>query len=335
MLKPVAMVGWSGAGKFEDLERTAVRKLRARRKNADRIGDALLVTTDDPVSVASRLALLPGVAWISVGYRFSGTQSYLETLELLAKRYLSKGKTFKIAAQVAGSKHTAGDTILEGNSSLLSSIPGARVDERRPQVKFRVSIQGGSGACGAEIRAGPGGAPTGGEWVSCLVSGGERSSALAWMTALSGFSLRLVHARSDEVALRHVAKLYSELSFRMDAGCLELVVLEGEKNPMGRIGKWLGDAKGATFAGTRPERPAALVELAKRFPNLVLPLILVQDDVIKAHYASLGVGRTAKGGEGSGMTLKALEAGSPYTEKRFGGIQADSNTVIDTLKRPS
>ena len=59
--------------------------------------------------------------------------------------------------------------------------------------------------------------PTGGDWVSCLVSGGERSSALAWMAALSGFSLRLVHSRTDEAALRHVARLYSELSFRMDA----------------------------------------------------------------------------------------------------------------------
>jgi hypothetical protein len=333
VLKPVAIVGWSGVGRFEDLERTAGRKLDANRRRVDRLGDALLVETDDPVSVASRLAFLPGVAWISVGYRFNGSDGYLRTLELLAKRYLSRGGTFKVFAQVTGSDQTSGDAILAGNSALLSSIPKAKVDERRPQVRFRVSIQRAKGACGVEIRAGPGGAPTGDQWLACLVSGGERSSAMAWMAALSGFSLRLVHSRSDEAALRQVAKLYSELSFRMDARCLELVVIEGANDPVGRIGRWLVDAKGATLAGTRPEGSAALVGLANRFPNLFLPLILVQDEVIAAHYVSLGIGRAVKGGEGESLTLKSLEGRSPYSEKKFGGVQADSNVVIDALKR--
>src|SRR5207302_9782634 len=74
MLKPVAMVGWSGAGKFADLERTALRKLKSSRKAADQIDGTLLVAAEDPVEVARRLAFLPGVAWISVGYRFSGNE---------------------------------------------------------------------------------------------------------------------------------------------------------------------------------------------------------------------------------------------------------------------
>lgn len=327
------MVGWSGAGRFEDLERTAVGKLSARDGDADRIGDTLLVAADDPVDVARRLTFLPGVAWIAVGYRFRGAGNYLKTLELLAKRYVSRGKTFKISAQVVGSKQTAGDAVLSGNSELLSSIPGARVDERRPRTRFRVCIDGSSGACGAEIREGPGGIPTSGDWVSCLVSGGERSSSLAWMAALSGYSVRLVHSRTGEAAFRHVARLYSELSFRMDARCLELVILDGGREAYGRIGGWLRDQKGLAFAGLRPGRSDELTRIAERFPNLSLPLVLVLDEDIAATYRSLGLGRATKGPAEARLTLKSLDATSAYSELKFGGVQADSNAVIDTLKR--
>ena len=188
------------------------------------------------------------------------------------------------------------------------------------------------GACGAEIRAGPGGSPTGSEWASCLVSGGERSSSLAWMAALSGFSIRLVHSRTDEIALRQVGKLYSELSFRMDPRCLELVVLEGRDGPTGRIGGWLRGHKGVAFAGLRPERLEGTTGLAERFPNLVLPLLLFQDEAVGAVYRSLGIGRAA-GAKGEGFTLKNLKGSGAYTESKFGGARADSNTVIDAIKR--
>ena len=333
MLKPVAMVGWSGAGRFEDLEKTALRKLAAKRADSDRVDGTMLVTADDPVEVARSLSNMPGVAWIAVGYRFSGTDGFLKSLESLGKRYLSEGKTFKISAQAVRSEETVGDLVLAGNSELLSSIAGVRVDERRPHVRFRVAMEGTRGACGAEIRAGPGGSPTGGDWASCLVSGGERSSSLAWMAALSGYSVRLVHSRTDDIALRQVGRLYSELSFRMDPGCLELVVLEGGDSPIGRIGGWLHDHKAVAFAGMRPERLEAVTGLAERFPNLVLPLVLFQDEAIGATYRSLGLGRAAAGAKGGGLTLKRLEAKSVYTESKFGGVRADSNTVIDAIKR--
>ncbi|HEV2389897.1 MAG TPA: hypothetical protein VGS04_04150, partial [Nitrososphaerales archaeon] len=114
-MKAVAMVGWTGAGAFEDLERTVVRKLAAGKGGVERVGHTLLVPSGDPVATARSLAFLPGVEWIAVGYRFSGTDGYLRNLELLGKRYLSKGRTFKISAQVVGSKQTAGDAVLAGN----------------------------------------------------------------------------------------------------------------------------------------------------------------------------------------------------------------------------
>ena len=200
-------------------------------------------------------------------------------------------------------------------------------------MKFRVCIQGRLGACGAEIRAGPGGVPTSGEWVACLASGGERSSSMAWMAALSGFSVRLVHSRTDDVALRQVARLYSELSHRMDPRCLELVVLEGGKNPFGRIGGWLLDHTGAAFAGLRPGRSDVATGLGRRFPNLALPLVLVQDEAIGSIYRSLGLGRPSKGAGLAGLSMRALEGRSAYSEVKIGGIQADSNAVIDAVKR--
>lgn len=332
-MKAVAMIGWSGSGEFEDLERTVAGRLSAGGGETSRIGDALIVAARDPVAVARGLGSLPGVAWVAVGYRFSGQGTYLKTLELLARRYVSKGKTFKISAQVADSGQTAGDAVLSGNSELLSYIPGSRVDERKPGVRFRVSIQGSQGACGAQIREGPRGLPTGGDWVSCLVSGGERSASMAWMAALSGFSVRLVHSWTDDASLRAVARLYSELSFRMDPRCLELVLLKGGSEVYGRVGGWLREHGQLAFAGMRPESPNTLADVAKRFPNLALPLVLFQDADIAATFRSLGVGRAAKAPRTGRMTLGALEAAHKYTEARFGGVQADSNSVVDTLKR--
>jgi hypothetical protein len=157
------------------------------------------------------------------------------------------------------------------------------------------------------------------------------------MAALAGFSLRLVHSRTDEASLRQVAKLYSELSFRMDPSRLELFVLEGKGDPIGMLGTWLQKkSKDAAFAGLRPGRAETAVRLAEAFPNLILPLLLVQDEVVRSLRVSLSLGRrteASRGPMGSGLTLAALKKHAPYTVRRFGGVQADSNAVIDALKR--
>lgn len=326
------MIGWSGSGRFDDLERTSLRRLAPARAEAHRVGHTLVIDTTNPVAAARSLALLPGVAWIAVGFRFKGEAGYLRSLGLLGRRYLRSGASFRISAESERSGRSAGDLVLAGNSELLASIGGSRVDERRPRVRFRVSVHGEAGACGAEIHTGPGGAPTGGEWVSCLVSGGERSSSMTWMTALAGFSIRMVHAQTDEEALRHVARLYSELSFRMDPSRLELVLLEGDGPPFGRIGGWLREEGETTFSGHRLERASALPSLAGAFPNLAFPLLLLDDGTINGVYASLGLGRRRRR-TGAGMSLKLLQATRPYSKTTFGRVQADSNAVVDGLKR--
>lgn len=330
-MKPVAMVGWSGRGRMEDLERTASHKLGLEPRT-ERIGDALIIYAKDPVAVARILAMLPGVKWVAVGCRFAGNQGYLECLASLAKRYLAKGRSFRISAQSVRSRESPGDLILAGNSEVLAAIDGSRVDERKPLVRFQVSVDGAEGACGVEIVAGPGGTPTGSEWVSCLVSGGVNSSSMAWMVALAGFSVRLVHSRTDEASLRMVAKLYSELSFRMDPRRLEVVLLEGHGPPLGRLGVWLRRQNATAFAGLRPRSASAISDLSATFPNLVLPMLLFQEETVAGTFRSLGLGRPPAG-TSPRFTKAALETGIGGSEVRFGGAQADANAVIDALKK--
>jgi len=334
MLKTAAMVGWSGVGSFDDLERSAIRKLKTRGVVLARRSGMLALRVSDPVTVARSLGYLPGVSWIAVGFLFEGQEGYLRSLEDLARRYLTKGKSFRISAYAVASSRSVGDVVLAGNSHLLSVIDDARVNERKPDIRFHVSFEGDKGACGVEIGSGPGGYPTNGTWVTCLVSGGENSSSMTWMSALSGFSLRLVHSATDDKSLLHVARLYSELSFRMDERSLELVVLRGDGSPVGRIGKWLREHDETSFAGLRPRQTRGLTRLAVSFPNLRFPLLILQEDEIKGVYRSLGLGR-ASGGKGIGLTLHALKAGGKYQETRFGGSTADSNTVIDAIRRGS
>jgi hypothetical protein len=335
MLMPVVMVGWSGRGRFEDLERTAVTKLAARRGGAMRLGSALTLTAPDPVAASRSLAFLPGVAWIAVGHRFEGEGAYLRSLVSLAERYLSKGRTFKLSAESAGSDRTSGDLVLSGNSEILASVPGAKVDERRPRVLFRACADGPDGAVGVEIRRGPGGVPTSKEWASCLASGGEVSSVLAWMAALSGYSIRLVHARSDDASFRQVAKLYSELSHRMDSASLELVVVDGERGPAARLGAWLRDHRGMALAGIMPRHLDEMSRLARKFPNLALPMLVVQRDQVSATYSSLGLGRPKDARGARRLSLDGLSAFASYSEKVFGGVVADHNAVIDSLTGPA
>lgn len=296
------------------------------------MGGTLLLEAPDPVAAARRLGSLPGVAWIAVGYRFSGNREYLGLAALLARRYLSRGRSFRISAQAVESPESAGDLVLAGNSEVLATVKGSRVDERHPVVRFRVSVESASGAFGAEIATGPSGTPTGEEWVACLVSGGEGSSSMAWMTALSGYSVRMVHASTGDAALRRVARLYSELSFRMDPTRLELVLLNGEGAPLGRVGRWLRQNGGPAFAGFRPRRAALASGLSKEFPNVAFPLLLFQEQALAETYRSLGLGRPPARQESPRFTLEALDEVSPYKELRFGGREADISAVIDTLK---
>jgi len=325
-LKEVAIVGWSGGGDLGDLERTVSRKLALRKGEVRPLAQGLAVQAGDPVDIARRLESMPGASWIAVGYWFRGTGGYLKTLKALSPRYLRRGSRFRISVG-APTAAAAGDLVLAGNSAILASVPGSRVDERKPQVSFRGLLDGEEGALGVEIRAGPGGVSTSGERVACMVSGGRNSSGMAWMAALSGFSISLVHSRTDDVSLTRVAKLYAELSHRMDPSGLELLVLGGGNGASGRLGAWLAEAKVPVFAGLKSS-PSMAVRLARKFPGLLFPLLLVPDSEMERVHRSLGL----RGSAGSDGVLEKLGRGGSYSVRRFEGKEADMNEVIDAIK---
>ncbi len=331
-MSTAALVGWSGNGDLDDLHRTAASKLALRRQAVGRSGRSLIVENDDPVAVARRLAHLPGVDWIAVGYAFEGRGALTAHLRFLAGRYLKEGSTFRLDAQVERSGQEEGDVLLDGNGSVLKAVKGTRVDERRPDVTFRIVMAADRGVVGVQLKKGPGGVPTSRKVkVFCLVSGGYHSAVVAWLAVLSGYSVTLVHSRADDESLRQAARLYAELSRRADAGSISLEVLEGDGSPGGRVAAWLEGKKGATLVGVHPECRG--LEVAKKFrayPLVSLPLLLLQEDEVRSKLDRLGLRR-------KDLDAKAdlsLTAKSPaYVVKSYGGKESDINGVLDGILR--
>ena len=329
-MKPAAILGWTGNGSLEDLAATSLRKLQADGADITTAAKSLVVRGRDPVAVARRLEYLPGVSWIAVGYEFGTSQECLARLALLASRYLDSGSSFRVGVEAANGARREGDLLMEATSTILKSVKGARVDEKGPAAQFRITEAGSRGACGVQLREGAGGAPTSKETTAhCLVSGGYHSAVTAWMAALSGFSLTLVHARDDDESLRQVARLYAELSRRMDASSLELNVLEGEGSPGDRVAAWLRGAKGEVFAGVHFGcRGATRARSLRRFPKVLFPLLLLQEAEIRSRLVSLGIREKASDRV---ATLSFSRRGAAFRVKRFGGREADQNSVLDSI----
>jgi hypothetical protein len=267
---------------------------------------------------------------MAVGYEFDSIELCMSRLSTLAGRYLGAAASFKVSVEVERSGKEEGDVLMEATSTLLKAAKGSRVDEKNPKAWFRVVMVRGRGACGVQLREGPGGVPTSRKMkASCLVSGGYHSAVTAWMASLSGFSLTLVHARNDDDSLRQVARLYAELSQRMDASSLRLEVLEG-KGPAGdRVASWMGGAKGEVFTGVHPEcRGTAGMEQLRRYPVAQFPLLLLQEREVRARLDELGL-RAKKADRAAELRISNGRAG--YKVKEFGGREADQNAVLDSI----
>jgi hypothetical protein len=329
-VKTAAIVGWSGYGELSNLEQTVLSKLSLAAGAVVTGSMSLTVPKADPVAVARRLAYLPGVDWVAVGYEFEGQGGLASKLQLLAKRYLHRDSTFKLTAQVEKGDQEEGDILLDGNGTILKSATGTRVDEKNPDVTFRILQARGRGAVGVQLKEGPRGVPTSRSLRAvCLVSGGYHSAVTAWMAALSGYSVTLLHARADDESLRQVARLYAELSKRVDAASLKLEVLDGAGKPGERLSAWLDSAKGDILAGAHPEcRGNSAREVFKRFPSVIAPLLLLQEDEVRRRLDSLGIKvKTID----SSPTLTLAGRKSPYVNRRFGGVEADINGVMDRI----
>lgn len=335
-MRPATIIGWTGKGKLSDLSESAHGSLVAgqiRGVRLRRVGGSLICGGVDPVVVSRAVGSLPGVSWVALGYEVSnGLEEFTKTAAALARRYLSRGTTFTVSATTAKPSNSEGDMILAVSSAILAAVKGTRVEEKKPKIRFRISFAGSVGACGVQIREGVGGVPTSKTRIAyCLVSGGRHSSAAAWVAALAGFSLGLVHVRVGDEPLRQVAKLYSELSYRMDPSRLSLAVVEGRGRTAQTLNSWLRDSRRIpVIVGTHLEclGGEVLNHASNLPPTTLLPVLLVQEEEVKAIYQDLGM----KENEVPTRILTA-EPGRAvkYVVKQFKGARADMHAVLDSI----
>jgi hypothetical protein len=334
-MKTAAIVAWSGYGEFDDLKTSVSRKLEAGKEKAGVTGDRLFLTVahHDPVWVARRLAHLPGVAWVAGGYQFDGEPQLTARLLTLAKHYLREGMSFSIDARVEDSDREEGDILLDGDGMVLKSISGTRVDEKKPDVMFRVVMVGKKGTVGASLRTGPGGVPLSARAkMTCLVSGGYHSAAAAWMASLSGYAVTLVHAREpDDESFRQVGRLYAELSARVDSTALQLRVLDGPGKSGDRLAKWLDATRDNVVAGAHPEcRGMKQSAQLRAFPSVAFPLLLLQEEDIRIKLDSLGIKKKRDVDDAARLVITKRR--EPFTVRKFGGRESDINGVLDGLR---
>jgi hypothetical protein len=326
-LVDATLVGWTGRGRLADL-RDSVRNVLLGADIAPEVGSygsVVLVKAAEPVTIASTLAFVPGVSWVAVGSCSGSAETIFNGLAGLARIYLKKGATFAVRAEALAPTVHRGDLAGRASSVVLDSAKGARINEDAPSVVFRIGFDGRLWTAGVELKKGPGGVPVGDKEVSCLVSGGMHSSVTAWLALLSGFRVELVHAVTSDESLREVARLYGELSHRVDPGSLKLLVLEGAPVDV-LIRNWLGSKRSRereVFAGNH-------VGCSKQAFKDVLtevraPLFLLPEEEFGECLASLSL---------RGLPASDEPAGEKYghiRQTRFGGKRADMSAVLDGL----
>ena len=323
LLRYVAIAKWTGAGNQSDLVRTARAVLRSKGVHGVVRGGpgCILISGKSPVVVAGAVKGLPGVAWVAVGMHVPGQASVREDAARLAKRYLKKGMTFTVNSEVQQSAGLASDLSGAVRFAILDAADGCRVDERNPDISFRATKDNGGTAIGVEIFKGPGGIPTGKKTIACLVSGGKHSSVAAWYALLSGSVVHMVHAKVDDASVRAVALLYAELSDRVDSGALSLQVLEGVA-PAAALTKWLGRFSGECIGGFH----AGSAENERVRNRVDAPLRLLPEEEFTKAAGNLGAREDPRK-----LNWKARGSGS-LTVRKFGGVRADANRVIDGLQ---
>jgi hypothetical protein len=317
------VIGWTGEGNLDQLGASISRALlQAKVKGTvKRSGGSVLVEGPEPAGVTSMFRKMPGVQWIAVGLAASSFKELASASALLAKRYLKRGDRFSVGADVSGGVAEA-DVGGAVASAALEAVKGARIDEQKPKIRFRATYDGSKGAVGVELSDGPGGAPTGTDGATCLTSGGRHSSVLCWMALLSGYRVRMVHAKVDDGSLKAVARLYAELSHRVDPSGLHLDVLGGgDAAPL--LKGYMRGAKGPVFGGFHSTCSGFPVALRGK---VGAPLYLLPEESFVREY--------------EGLSLKEYDSELRWGARRdarpkitsFGGIRADINQVLDGLR---
>jgi len=319
--KRAAVVGWTRGGRFEDFRSSVAFVLREWRIGGRMhdSGDTLTLDGPEPISVASALRGLPGVAWVAAGRSGRSLGEIAAEAGDLAKVYVRRESGFAVFAEGPTSRD-ASDLGGMLTSSILETVKGARVSTDSAEVVFRATFDGTSGAVGVEVAAGPGGIPTGNEGVACLVSGGLHSSVLAWFSVLQGLRVSLVHAEAGESGLRAVAGLYAELSHRADPRWLKVEILSGG-TVLSSLSHYATRSKVPVYSGisrtgeTRPSLPS----------KVTAPLYLMPQERFLSEFDRLGLRGSEDKADWNRPDARATST------RKFGGKRADLSEVLDSL----
>lgn len=317
---------WTGRGRLEDLADSVreILRIEGRRAKVLTIGRSVVVDGVEPASVANLLGRLPGIDWLAVGRSSERLSGLAAELARLARNYLKPRGRFVVRAEATDGKVKPSDLAGAGTSAILDAVSGSRVSEAAPSVTFRVAFDGSHYVAAVELCRGAGGAAMGRDAVYCLVSGGKHSSALAWAAMLSGHPVRMVHVKTSEDSLLAVARLYAELSQRVDPRKLDLTVIEGEGTARA-IARWSEGVEGAVYAGLHSECHKGVAPIARRVES---PLYLLPEEWFDSLYSQLGL-RPLDQRE----TWKRRRGGA-MRALRFGGWRGDVNDVLAGLRGP-
>lgn len=298
-------------------------KVEGKRASLKVVSNTIILEGGKPTELALILGDLPGVSWIAVGRRSASVSGIGAEVAELARVYLRRGGTFWVDAEVVGSSSSASELTGRAISSILDAVKGARVKEEDPSVLFKVTSNGRRGTAGVVIAKGPGGVPTCGARVTCLVSGGMHSSVLAWLALLSGLRVELVHAKVSDDSLREVGRLYAELSHRVDPAALSLWVLEGPSIE-GTLAGWIRRNEREVLAGIHIGCESAKRSIVP--PTARSPLLLLPEEEFRRILASLSL----KGHEPDPQAPPQEHATA--RERYLGGERSDMHGVLDGLR---
>ena len=317
-----AILRWTGRGDFAHLRGSVehVLKVHGDRGRVSALGESVVVYGSHPIGVAALVRFMPGISWVAAGFAARSQGDLAKAGADLAKLYLRRGDRFHVLSEGTGGA-VASDAGGAVTSRILDSVKGVRVSEES-RKKFRVAADGVGGVVGVEVGPGVGGVPTGREVATCLVSGGVHSSVCAWTAALAGYRVRMVHAKENDRSVLAVARLYSELSNRIDPRGLSLEVLEGA-GAAGMIARHATKLHGKVFGGFTPGHTAP-----RRLQGVVwAPVYLLPEERFAALFESLGV----KGAEAAAAEWDE-ERPPRYSVRSFSGGPADVSGVLDGLR---
>jgi len=190
-------------------------------KSPEKVVSRVAIRVTDPdatLTVAQRIAEIPGVAAVSLAFRTARSQTEIEQAALLAIREHGAFVTFAVESKRSNTDYPV--TSMETNrlvGSYLVAQTGAKVDLTTPDVKVRVDVVQGDVYVSSKRLQGVGGLPVGASGrVISLLSAGIDSPVATWRLIRRGALAVGVHfsgkPHTSDMSERLVLELGEQLA---------------------------------------------------------------------------------------------------------------------------